>query len=617
MTTLFEDKLNQLYDEVKNNRLGNVADYIPELANVDEDNFAISISTVDGHIYQVGESRAQFTIQSISKAFCYGIALEDKGLDYVLSKVDVEPSGEAFNSISLEAETGRPKNPMINAGAIAITSLIKGDSSNDKIDRIIEKFSDYVGHRLEIDKDIYQSEKNTGHRNRAIAHLLRNYGILEEEPEKPLDAYFQQCSINVNCRDLAVMASCLANNGVNPITGVRALKENFVPNVLAVMSTCGMYDYSGSWTYNVGMPAKSGVGGGIIAVLPGQFGLAIYSPRLDAKGNSVRGIEVCEQVSKKFGLHMLNTSKITSCAVIRNVYTGAEIHSKQQHPPHVLEFFADHGNQILVFELMGDLKFVSTELVLREVDQRSDHSNYIILDFYRVTLVDVSAFNFFADLVTRLDAQGKKVIFVGIHLMYYFLKYLKKVLPEHLFSRIKLIKNLDHSLEWCENDLLLNNNASSSNENIVPFNQHSLCYSMTKEETIFLEGLTLDRKFKKGEIICKEGDESKQMFFLISGKVRVSLEVGPNKYLRLGGFSPGNVFGESALLNDSLRSADVVANSDVVVKELFAKDIVNSTNSLANSVQNKLYKNLFSQSDRKLRQANLHIRTLNSGFNPF
>ena len=267
--TSFQYYLDQLYERFRTLDAGQVADYIPELSRVDPDGFGLALVTVDGHVYQSGDSREAFSIQSISKAFVYGIALEDKGQEGVAAKIDVEPSGEAFNSISLEPVTGRPRNPMINAGAIVATSLVNGDDGESRVERILRRFSDYTGHELNVNESVYRSEKETGHRNRAIAHLLRNYDILEGDPEQPLDAYFRQCAIEVTARDLALMGAALANGGVNPITGVRALQPNLVPRVLAIMATCGMYDYSGNWIFQIGMPAKSGVGGGVVAVLPG------------------------------------------------------------------------------------------------------------------------------------------------------------------------------------------------------------------------------------------------------------------------------------------------------------------------------------------------------------
>jgi glutaminase len=253
-------------------RDGEVASYIPELAKADPERFAICIATTDGRVYEVGDARLRFTIQSISKPLTYGLALGDRGLDAVLRKIGVEPSGDAFNSISLEPGTGRPLNPMINAGAIAAASLVAGRSPQDQAARLLAVYSLYAGRALEVDDAIYESERSTGHRNRAIGHMLRNFEIVDD-PDPALDLYFRQCSVAVDCRDLSVMAATLANGGLNPLTGERALDAVHVERVLSVMTTCGLYDAAGEWVFRVGMPAKSGVGGGILVVRPGPLGL--------------------------------------------------------------------------------------------------------------------------------------------------------------------------------------------------------------------------------------------------------------------------------------------------------------------------------------------------------
>jgi glutaminase len=288
---------------------GTVANYIPELALADPNWFGISVVTVDGDIFEVGNYEQQFTLQSISKAFVYGLALEDHGREYVDSKVSVEPTGEAFNSIVLDEKTNRPYNPMVNSGAIATTDLIKGHDATERLKRILDMFRRYTGTELSINVPVFLSERATGNRNKAIAYLMLNCGMVSDRVEETLDLYFQQCSIMVNAHNLAVMAATLANGGVNPITHERAIDGRYVQDVISVMFTCGMYDYSGQWAYRVGIPAKSGVGGGITAVLPGKMGIGIFSPLLDDKGNSVRGTKVCEDFSRDFGLHLFNVAK--------------------------------------------------------------------------------------------------------------------------------------------------------------------------------------------------------------------------------------------------------------------------------------------------------------------
>jgi glutaminase len=218
--------------------------------------------------------------------------------------VGVEPLGDAFNSyIRLDAESKRPHNPMINAGAISVTALLHARYGDDTIARILDRLSAAAGHRLTVDENVFVSERRTGHRNRAIAHLLLNFGVVHDEAEHALDVYFKQCAILVTCRDLAAIAATLANMGRNPITGEQVFDIATVRNMLSIMFTCGMYDYSGEWAYRVGVPAKSGVSGGVMAVVNRQLGIATYSPRLDARGNSCRGIEACAELAARFGLH--------------------------------------------------------------------------------------------------------------------------------------------------------------------------------------------------------------------------------------------------------------------------------------------------------------------------
>jgi glutaminase len=308
VTSPFRNYLYDLHQQYSLLNDGAVADYIPELALADPAWFGVAVATVDGQVFEVGNCEQTFTIQSISKAFVYGLALEDNGRDYVNTKVGVEPTGEAFNAIVLDEATNRPYNPMVNAGAIATADLIKGRDGTERLKRLLEMFRRYTGRRHDINVPVFLSEKSTGNRNRAMAYLMLNFGMIGDRVDETLDLYFQQCSILVNARDLSLMGATLANGGVNPVTGERALDQRYVQDVISVMLTCGMYDSSGEWAYRVGMPAKSGVGGGITAISPGKLGIGTFSPPLDAKGNSVRGIAVCQTLSQEFGLHPFNVA---------------------------------------------------------------------------------------------------------------------------------------------------------------------------------------------------------------------------------------------------------------------------------------------------------------------
>ncbi|MEO1591339.1 MAG: glutaminase A [Cyanobacteria bacterium J06632_22] len=301
--------LEKLHQDIQPVTDGTVATYIPELAKVDPQHFGISIVTTTGQIFNVGDIAQKFTIQSISKIFAYGMALQDHGREVLLERVGVEPTGDPFNSIiRLDEGSKRPYNPMINAGAIATTSLIKGQDATDKLNRLLTTFKQYMGNDVFIDMPTFMSERATGHRNRAMAHLMLNFGMIEENIEAALDLYFQQCAVMVTCQDLAMMAATLANQGQNPITQVQAVGADYIRDLLSVMYTCGMYNRAGEWAYRVGIPAKSGVSGGILAVVPGQAGIATFSPAIDAHGNSVRGVRVFEALSQEYGLHLFDLS---------------------------------------------------------------------------------------------------------------------------------------------------------------------------------------------------------------------------------------------------------------------------------------------------------------------
>ncbi|MEN8174151.1 MAG: glutaminase A [Pseudomonadota bacterium] len=609
-TTSFQQYLEQLQERFAPLDSGAVADYIPELSKADPDWFGIAIITVDGHVYQVGHSREPFSIQSISKAFTYGIALEDKGDAVVSAKIDVEPSGEAFNSISLEPDSGRPRNPMINAGAIVATSLVEGDDGDAILNRILDKFARYAGRPLELDPAIYQSEKTTGHRNRAIAHLLRNYEILDKDPEEPLDAYFRQCSILVTARDLALMGATLANDGVNPITGVRALETDQVPRVLSVMATCGMYDYSGNWIHKVGMPAKSGVGGGVVAVLPGQLGLAVFSPRLDAKGNSVRGIAVCEALSADFGLHMLRVTRTTTADVIRTSYTGAKVRSKLNRDLRSEAFLDGAGDRILVFELTGELMFVSAEIAAATAMEKMEARSFFILDLTRVTSIDQSASNLIAELAETLGVQGKTVLVTGADRHYRFAKFLKQFFKTSAHRPILDYTDVDGALEYAEDRMLTESGVTSDGFHMVPLPEQPLCRNLETEELDLLQSLLKEEVFEAGATICEEGQPADKVYFLSSGRVSASVKLDHRRRRRLNASAAGWAFGESALFDGHSRTADILADTPVTLYSFDPGVLDDLENPVATRIMVKLLRNLSEITLARLARANREIKSL-------
>jgi len=281
---------------------GKNADYIPALAKVPSNLFGIALVTVDGQVYTIGDVGQRFSIQSISKVFTLATVFQQSGEQGVYDTIGVDATGQVFNSIvAVEQYEGQEINSFVNPGAIATTSMVKGPNADAIWKTLIDTYSAFAGRPLEVNAEVYESESDTNQRNQAIGMLMFAYGRIAANPAQATDLYTRQCSVNVDTKDLATMAATLANGGVNPVTKTKVIDARHVPAILAVMATAGLYDDSGKWLFHTGLPAKSGVGGGIIAVSPGKFGIAAFSPPLDAAGNSVRAQKAITDVSAALG----------------------------------------------------------------------------------------------------------------------------------------------------------------------------------------------------------------------------------------------------------------------------------------------------------------------------
>ena len=303
------DRVDELVREAHrryaDDRTGAVADYIPVLAEADPELFGLAVIEVDGGLHDAGDALHPFSIQSISKMFVYALAIQEHGHERVREIVGVNNTGLAFNSLmALELNAGHPMNPMVNAGAIATTALMPGQTSVEQWERVREGLSAFAGRPLSLDGVVYASEAETNERNRAMGWLLRSYGRLTGDPDDVVDVYTRQCALSVTAHDLAVMGATLADGGVNPITGERVVSADVCRDTLAVVASTGLYETSGEWLFEIGLPAKSGVAGGIVAVAPGKGAVAGFSPRLDRAGNSVRSQLAIGHLSRALGLNL-------------------------------------------------------------------------------------------------------------------------------------------------------------------------------------------------------------------------------------------------------------------------------------------------------------------------
>ena len=550
-----------------------MADYIPELAKANPEDFGIVLATADGRVYAVGDWEKTFTIQSISKPFMYGLALSLLSPSFMEKKVGVEPSGDAFNAISLDPRTGIPRNPMINAGAIATAAQVWRHDPGRAEALTLEFFSTLAGRPLAVNESVYESERASGHRNRAISHLLRNAAVIEEEPEPGLDLYFRQCSIGVTCRDLAVMAATLACQGRNPLTQDEPLNPAITTRMLAVMGSCGMYDYAGQWLYDVGMPAKSGVGGGVLAVVPGRLGIAVYSPRLDAFGNSVRGIATCRRLSQALELHLFDQTPLQQSPV-RSTYKGTERRSRRWRSTAEAAVLDPLRSQIKVLHAQGVLDFAALENVLGSIEQAATDGDVIILELGQVSELPAASKALLQRQAELLQAAGKQLLLCrSSHLE----------LPAALSLERFTYASLDLALEAAE-DLLLEISGGEGSGGEGSGGEGSAALAAPQKGTptdVGLLGLLAPlaadlreaiterlelRHYPAGTVVMARQQESDQLFLVASGRFSIFLPIprpeARARHARMATFSKGMVFGDAAFFSGELRMADVVADTD-------------------------------------------------------
>jgi glutaminase len=579
-----------------------VADYIPQLKEANPAHFGIGLVTIDGHVYEAGDSAVPFTIQSVSKAFVFALALELVGEERVAAAIGVEPSGDAFNSIRLTNDN-RPFNPMVNAGAIACSGLIHQVDGNAAFERVREKLSQFAGRELGVDDAVHASEAETGNRNRAIAWLLRNYSVVQGDVDAVLDTYFRQCAILVTARDLAVMAATLANRGVNPLTGAQVSTPHIVARTLSVMTSSGMYDYAGEWIYRVGIPAKSGVGGGIVAALPSQMGLGTFSPLLDGHFNSVRGLKVCEALSARFDLHMLNRSADVRTCVIAD-YDILDISSRRSRQPHEQQILDERHGDIRVLELVGALNFAAIDYITRRLANEPPNAPLLILDFRRVPDLTAAGAQLLGEKLTVLGNAGVTAIVTGVENASAVWSAIRARVGDP--RKLRHFAVLDDAIEWAEDQVIYRYGGFTISRETAHLGEQALLADLEPEEIAALAELSTIRRYEIGQRIIAAGEPANSLFFLQSGMVSVKLPSG----VRLASLGPGMEFGEMAIIEHH-RSADVWADTEVKCLEL-PLDAFADYRHLHPQISLKIMKNLSTLLARRLILANAKVDLLSA-----
>lgn len=548
-----EQLLEEVWQEASLRDEGEVATYIPELARIEPDVFGLGLATLDGQVYTAG-TLVPFTIQSVSKPYVYALALADRGRAALEERVGAEPTGDPFNSIALDAVTGRASNPMVNAGAIVTSAMVGGADRTEQFDRILTGLSAFAGRDLGVDEAVYDSERVTGDRNRAIAYLMRSAGLLDADVDAQVELYFRQCAVLVTARDLAVMAATLANAGVNPVTGDQVVPRDVVPLVLTVMATCGMYDYAGEWLYRVGLPAKSGVSGGVSAALPGQLGLGLHSPRLDARGNSVRGVAAAQLLSERLGMHMLLPSERQRSG-LRRTYRADAVRSRRGRPRAHRELLDAEASAIVVHELVGDEGFASTELLVRAVLSDPQPARWRVLDLRRVSRIDTAAETLLSSLVAQLEGDGVSVSVVEPRLPQ------PRSALRRLPGSVHRFLDADAALEWCETALLHERGVDDDlPPDLVPLRQVDLLDGLPEWAVQAIEERVTSRVITDGAVVFDEGDPADGLYFVAAGQVASDVRMkNLSGRRRLSTIAAGSSFGELALVDGSTRSTRIVA----------------------------------------------------------
>lgn len=568
--------------------------------------FGICLATVDGRVYSVGVSDQEFSIQSISKPLSYGLALTDHGFDAVDEKVDVEPSGDPFNQISLDPETGRPPNAMVNAGALAISGMLRGGGGKSVMRRIVDTYSRCAGRDLTSSRSVFDVEIRQSDRNHSLAYLLSSVGIIENDPTRTLEVYLRQCAVQVTCRDLALMAATLANGGTQPLTGESVFEIDVVERVLSVMMTAGMYDDAGAWVSRVGMPAKSGVGGGTLAVLPGQAGLAVFSPPLDGHGNSVRGLETCRRMSEDMEMHFVRAARSGRSAV-RDTVEISQLPSRVRRTVEEAQVLEEHGHRARIVEVTGDLFFAGTESLVRAVSELEDTVEFVVLDLSHVYDAGRLAQRMLTGLRRQLAEGGREMVLVlGDDAP--VIGATGPAGPDGTDTAV--FGGLGEAVEYCEDALLVRYGAPPTATERVPVTASPVLAGLEAAERTRLAELMEHRLHADGDVIRRVGQRFGGVHFIVAGRINTIATDPDGERIRLNTLGAGMTFGELALGTDDRQETTEKAVGDVELMVLTpeAIEVLEAEEpALALRLWRALTRDAYALVDRYLREAAVRL----------
>lgn len=601
MNSPIERYLHRLHAEISELRDGQPYPLTSKGRAIDPEDFGICLATVDGYVYEVGITRKEFSMQSLSKPLSYGLALAEHGLEAVDAKVDVEPSGDSFTEISLAPDTGRPANAMINAGALAVASLIKGSGGKSAVNRIVDFYSGFTDRQLASHRGVYTAERRNSDHNHALAFLMSSFGLLESPPTTALETYLRQCAVQITCRDLSLMAATLANSGTNPVTGHEALGVEAVERVLSVMMTSGMYDNAGDWVASVGMPAKSGVGGGTLAVLPGQAGLAVFSPPLDAHGTSVRGEATCRRMSGDMEMHFVRSARAGRSA-IRAIHSIAQVPSAVRRTDEAAIVLRDLGDRGIVIELTGDLLFAGTESMIRELSSLDDDVEFIVLDARRVDEVSRMSHTMLAALEHQLRDTHRQLLFVDPE---------DRLATAVSATEASVFVTRSSAIAHCEDQLLQRYSPELSAPSTVPVSEAPALSSLAAGDAEELERHMESRRYQNGEVVRRVGQRFDGVYFIVSGRITTTARDADGNRVGLSTLSAGMTFGELALGREQRQEVTQRAQGTVEVKVLRAATIEHLEKQnprLAGEMWRALTREAFTRVDQYMREVTSLIR---------